>query len=160
MKEQQQSLLERVSATAAVGNNSSRNNGSAGSGLYGSLRNSWQSAGTDVFSPTSNDFEGSAAVLANHGGIGGVGGDRLNRVEVSAKEVTIVVFVLILWVAAIALFYHQWGKINGFGSYQLDYVHANLEISAKISAAAATGAAPCRNGITLEPAAIKVSTAC
>ena len=43
---------------------------------------------------------------------------------------TIVVFVLILWAAAIALFYHQWGKING--SYQLDYVHANLEIS-KIS---------------------------
>ena len=45
---------------------------------------------------------------------------------------TIVVFVLILWVAAIALFYHQWGKINGLGSHQLDYVHANLEVPSKV----------------------------
>ena len=36
-----------------------------------------------------------------------------------------------LWAAAIALFYHQWGKINGFSIHgQLDYVHANLEASA------------------------------
>ena len=39
------------------------------------------------------------------------------------------VFVLSLWVGAIALFYYQWGKINGLGLHQLDYVHANLEAS-------------------------------
>ena len=41
----------------------------------------------------------------------------------------IVVFVLLLWAGAIALFYNQWGKINGLGLHQLDYVHANLEAS-------------------------------
>ena len=34
-----------------------------------------------------------------------------------------------LWAGAIALFYNQWGKINGLGLHQLDYVHANLEAS-------------------------------
>ena len=37
--------------------------------------------------------------------------------------------MLLLWVGAISLFYHQWGKINGLGLHQLDYVHANLEAS-------------------------------
>ena len=47
-----------------------------------------------------------------------------------AKEVIIVVFVLVLWVGAIALFYHQWGKINGLDqtTTQLDYVHANMQV--------------------------------
>ena len=36
-------------------------------------------------------------------------------------------FVLLLWAGAIALFYNKWGKINGLGLHQLDYVHANLE---------------------------------
>ena len=44
------------------------------------------------------------------------------------------VFVLSLWVGAIALFYYQWGKINGLGLHQLDYVHANLEASPAKSA--------------------------
>ena len=52
-------------------------------------------------------------------------------VVVSVKELTIVIFVLLLWVGAIALFYHQWDKINGLGNYQLDYVHANLTATAK-----------------------------
>ena len=34
-----------------------------------------------------------------------------------------------LWAVAIALFYNQWGKINGQGLHQLDYVHANLDAS-------------------------------
>ena len=38
------------------------------------------------------------------------------------------VFVLLLWVGAIALFYHQWGKINGLEPYQPDFVHANLTL--------------------------------
>ena len=48
-----------------------------------------------------------------------------------AKEVIIVVFVLVLWVGAIALFYHQWGKINGLDqtTTQLDYVHANMQVN-------------------------------
>jgi hypothetical protein len=39
-----------------------------------------------------------------------------------------VIFVLLLWVGAIALFYHQWGKINGLEPYQPDFVHANLTL--------------------------------
>ena len=50
--------------------------------------------------------------------------------DMKAKEVIIVVFVLVLWVGAIALFYHQWGKINGLDqtTTQLDYVHANMQV--------------------------------
>ena len=67
-----------------------------------------------------------------------------------------------LWAAAIALFYHQWGKINGFSIHgQLDYVHANLEASSpKISQTATSppnGAAVFSSAVDINDKNILVS---
>lgn len=39
-------------------------------------------------------------------------------VVVRAEEALIVVFVLVLWIAAIALFFNRWGKIRSLEPYQ------------------------------------------
>ena len=54
--------------------------------------------------------------------------DNDNVVSYFFIQVAILLFVLLLWVGAISLFYHQWGKIRGLDDYQPDYVHANLTI--------------------------------
>ncbi|XP_077295373.1 uncharacterized protein LOC143917664 [Arctopsyche grandis] len=41
-----------------------------------------------------------------------------NVVVVRAEEALIVIFVLLLWVAAIALFFNRWGKIRMLEPYQ------------------------------------------
>ena len=63
----------------------------------------------------------------------------------------IVIFVLLLWAGAIALFYHQWGKINGLGLHQLDYVHTNPEASpSKVANNSSTSSAATALGSSLE----------
>lgn len=44
------------------------------------------------------------------------------KVIVHTEEVLIVLFVLVLWVGAIALFFHRWGKIRMLEPYQPKFV--------------------------------------
>uniref|UniRef100_A0A1B0EZG3 Fibronectin type III domain-containing protein n=2 Tax=Phlebotomus papatasi TaxID=29031 RepID=A0A1B0EZG3_PHLPP len=46
------------------------------------------------------------------------GNDAGPKIIVRTEEVLIVLFVLILWVGAIALFFHRWGKIRMLEPYQ------------------------------------------
>lgn len=47
------------------------------------------------------------------------------KIIVRAEEVLIVVLVLILWVAAIALFFNRWGKIRMLEPYQPKFQQAH-----------------------------------
>nr|XP_023011558.1 uncharacterized protein LOC111501873 isoform X1 [Leptinotarsa decemlineata] len=62
---------------------------------------------------------------------------------VRGVEIGIVLLVLIVWVAAIALFFNRWGKIRMLLPYQPDYKQEQLKVpgTAACAAAVATGAA-------------------
>ncbi|KAJ8920024.1 hypothetical protein NQ315_011674 [Exocentrus adspersus] len=62
---------------------------------------------------------------------------------VRGVEIGIVLLVLLVWIAAIALFFNRWGKIRMLLPYQPDYKQEQLKVpgTAACAAAVATGAA-------------------
>lgn len=56
-------------------------------------------------------------------------------------EIGIVLIVLVVWIAAIALFFNRWGKIRMLLPYQPDYKQEQLKVpgTAACAAAVATG---------------------
>lgn len=50
------------------------------------------------------------------------------KFQIRGVEVTIVVIVLLVWAAAIALFFNRWGKIRMLLPYQPDYKHDQLKV--------------------------------
>lgn len=61
--------------------------------------------------------------------------------QVRGVEIGIVLIVLVVWVAAIALFFNRWGKIRMLLPYQPDYKQEQLKVpgTAACAAAVATG---------------------
>lgn len=58
-------------------------------------------------------------------------------------EIGIVVLVLVVWIAAIALFFNRWGKIRMLLPYQPDYKQEQLKVPGSSALAAATAAGTC-----------------
>ncbi|CAH1122128.1 unnamed protein product [Ceutorhynchus assimilis] len=61
-----------------------------------------------------------------------------NSTTVRGVEVGIVLIVLVVWVAAIALFFNRWGKIRMLLPYQPDYKQEQLKVPGTAACAAAT----------------------
>lgn len=61
--------------------------------------------------------------------------------QVRGVEIGIVLLVLLVWIAAIALFFNRWGKIRMLLPYQPDYKQEQLKVpgTAACAAAVATG---------------------
>lgn len=55
-------------------------------------------------------------------------------------EIGIVLLVLVVWVAAIALFFNRWGKIRMLLPYQPDYKQEQLKVPGTAACAAAVAA--------------------
>ncbi|CAH0555944.1 unnamed protein product [Brassicogethes aeneus] len=56
---------------------------------------------------------------------------------VRGVEIGIVLLVLVVWIAAIALFFNRWGKIRMLLPYQPDYKHEQLKVPGTAACAAA-----------------------
>ncbi|GJQ71444.1 hypothetical protein Trydic_g11169 [Trypoxylus dichotomus] len=59
---------------------------------------------------------------------------------VRGVEIGIVLLVLVVWVAAIALFFNRWGKIRMLLPYQPDYKQEQLKVPGTAACAAAVAA--------------------
>lgn len=60
--------------------------------------------------------------------------------QVRGVEIGIVLLVLVVWVAAIALFFNRWGKIRMLLPYQPDYKQEQLKVPGTAACAAAVAA--------------------
>lgn len=60
--------------------------------------------------------------------------------QVRGVEIGIVLLVLVVWVAAIALFFNRWGKIRMLLPYQPDYKQEQLKVPGTAACAAAVSA--------------------
>ncbi|XP_050305145.1 uncharacterized protein LOC126742535 isoform X2 [Anthonomus grandis grandis] len=69
---------------------------------------------------------------------------------VRGVEIGIVLIVLVVWIAAIALFFNRWGKIRMLLPYQPDYKQEQLKVpgTAACAAATATGNSTCTHHVT------------
>ncbi|XP_033607833.1 uncharacterized protein LOC111865727 isoform X2 [Cryptotermes secundus] len=64
------------------------------------------------------------------------------NIQVRGVEVGIVLLVLVVWIAAIALFFNRWGKIRMLLPYQPDYKE-QLKVPGSGACAAVVGGGPC-----------------